>query len=355
MSGHKHMIKIRRLYWFFSVLAILTITWINCAKRVSPPATEIQDSHYARGLEHFARENYDAAEIEFHQAIKETPDKPDIYVKLGQINVHKRALESAQANFNQALKINANLVDAIVGKATIALQKDKLTEALNLLHQAIEIDENHVEAHYILGLAYQASDNIPYAIEQWQMVLAWDPGHIAAQNQLKLVYATESKLSKKVEYEKLIKAAAIKRCEMAWILSREFNLPQPQQQSISELPDIKSHWARKEILQAVAARVIMPFQNEFKPESPLSRRDLALVAQNLHTWHAKDPAMATTFKGMASPYNDVTEKDPAFNAIMLVTTLGVMEGYYDGTFQPNANPTGQEVFQVIEKVKDNLR
>jgi len=153
----------------------------------------------------------------------------------------------------------------------------------------------------------------------------------------------------------LVKATTIKRSELAWILIREFQFKSPQLPLKIVVNDVRKHWARREIEQLVGLQIMSPAkENKFKPEKMVTRKELARIAQNLQIWRSKDQTLATTFSGMSSPYTDVSQTDKDFNAILMVTTLGIMEGYYDGSFKPENLPTGQELFHFIEKIKDIL-
>ncbi len=338
------------------ILLIIAISLISCSSTNTIPliTPESKSSSWENGLDLFEQGKYLQAEAEFKAALRATPLKPEILVKLGETCLHLQRLDAAKNSFDKALLIDPNRVEAIVGKAMVAYQAKDLTGALHLLEQAIEINANHVDAHYTLGLVYKASNNLQYAIDEWQKVLAWQPDHIEAQRELKLVYAMQDIAPQKTEYQQVFTAPAIKRGEMAWILVKEFQLPAGN--ALPDLKDIRNHWAKKEIEWAVQAKIMTTLPaNQFQPEVLITRKDLAQIAQNLRIWRTQDNTMASMFAEMASPFNDVRSDDTAFNAIMLVTTLGIMEGYFDQSFKPGLNPAGQEVFEFIEKLKDTMK
>jgi tetratricopeptide (TPR) repeat protein len=334
----------------------MLLFFMGCSSTSTIPIVteDSKSAHYESAVALFEQGKYLQAEAEFKAALRATPLKPEILVKLGETYLHLQRLDAAKNSFDKALLIDPNRVEAIVGKAMVAYQSKDLTGALHLLEQAIEINANHVDAHYTLGLVYKASNNLQYAIDEWQKVLAWQPDHIDAQLELKSVYAMQDIAPQKTEYQQLFTTRAIKRGEMAWILVKEFQLPAGN--ALPDLKDIRNHWAKKEIEWVVQAKIMTTLPaNQFQPEALITRKDLAQIAQNLRIWRTQDNTLASMFIGMTSPFNDVRSDDSAFNAIMLVTTLGIMEGYFDQSFKPGLNPAGQEVFEFIEKLKDTMK
>jgi len=338
------------------VLLMIAVFLISCSSTGTIPliTQESKSSSWENGLALFEQGKFFQAEAEFKAALRATPLKPEILVKLGETYLHLQRLDAAKSSFDKALLIDPNRVEAIVGKAMVAYQSKDLTGALHLLEQAIEINANHVEAHYTLGLVYKASNNLQFAIDEWQKVLAWQPDHIEAQHELKAAYTAQDIAPQKSEYQQLFNAPSIKRGEMAWILVKEFQIP--AESTPTMLKDIRSHWAKQEIERVVQTKIMpVPSLDRFEPDALITRSRLAQIAQNLRIWRTQDNTMASMFAGMASPFNDVRTDDTAFNAIMLVTTLGIMEGYFDQSFRPGLNPAGQEVFEFIKKLKDTMK
>ncbi len=346
-----------RLFYILLYLKIVMLLfWMSCSSTNNIPIITEQPkpTPYENGLALFEQGKYLQAETEFRTALRATPLKPEILVKLGETYLHLQRLDAAKNSFDKALLIDPNRVEAIIGKAMVAYQSKDLTGALHLLEQAIEINANHVDAHYKLGLVYKASHNLQYAIDEWQKVLAWQPDHIEAQRELKAAYASQDVSPQKTEYQQLFNAPSIKRGEMAWILVKEFQIPAGTTSTM--LKDVRNHWAKQDIERVIQNKIMSAQpENRFEPETLITRKDLAQIAQNLRIWRTQDTTLANTFVGMSSLYTDVRPEDPAFNAIMLVTTLGIMEGFFDQSFKPDLNPSGQEVFEFIKNLKDTMK
>jgi hypothetical protein len=70
-----------------------------------------------------------------------------------------------------------------------------------------------------------------------------------------------------------------------------------------------------------------------------------------------DKKLATKYIGTTSPFPDLRGDLPYFNAVMVVTTRGIMEtkDLTTGEFAPLDPVSGADVLLVIRKLKDELR
>jgi hypothetical protein len=64
-----------------------------------------------------------------------------------------------------------------------------------------------------------------------------------------------------------------------------------------------------------------------------------------------DQSIETKHFGDASPFADVLNTSPIFNAIMVVSTRGIMPGMDDGTFKPLTVVSGAESLNIIRNLK----
>ena len=70
-----------------------------------------------------------------------------------------------------------------------------------------------------------------------------------------------------------------------------------------------------------------------------------------------DNALATKFIGSASPFPDLRNDLPYFNAIMVVTSRGIMEAkdLTTGEFSPLGSVPGVDALLIIKKIKEELK
>ena len=64
-----------------------------------------------------------------------------------------------------------------------------------------------------------------------------------------------------------------------------------------------------------------------------------------------DKGLETEYFGSKSTYADVLNTSPIFNAIMLVSSRGIMTGFDDGTFRPLGAVSGAEALNIIRNMK----
>ena len=70
-----------------------------------------------------------------------------------------------------------------------------------------------------------------------------------------------------------------------------------------------------------------------------------------------DNALATKFIGQVSPFPDLRSDLPYFNAVMVLTSRGIMEAreFTSGEFAPLKPVPGADALLVIRKFKEELK
>ncbi|MEK3918162.1 S-layer homology domain-containing protein [Paenibacillus sp. FSL K6-2393] len=140
--------------------------------------------------------------------------------------------------------------------------------------------------------------------------------------------------------------AFVTRAQMAAMLAR--NLPTEaaagSANSVSYKDVSATHWATSEIQKAQSAGVMNGMSNtQFAPEGSITRAQMATIA---YRW-MQQQASATTVNGPAVSFTDVSADLWAADAIAYVQSAGLMVGYNDGTFKPNAELTRAEAVKVL--------
>ncbi len=109
------------------------------------------------------------------------------------------------------------------------------------------------------------------------------------------------------------------------------------------MSDISTHWANKNINAALKLRVINGYENgTFKPNASVTRAEFsAMIARALGLGENK---AANSFKD--------TNTSWAAGYIGTLADKGVIGGYADGSFKPNATITRAEMVTIIARVLD---
>ncbi|TMV48424.1 hypothetical protein FE783_18085 [Paenibacillus mesophilus] len=133
----------------------------------------------------------------------------------------------------------------------------------------------------------------------------------------------------------------VTRAEMAAMLSRAFGA-KPRQAGIAFSDVNASHWAKESIENAAKAGLMLGYPDaRFKPDHTITRAEMAAIAARL----SGDKPKATG----TSSFTD-TEGHWAKTAIADAKKAGILNGYEDGTFRPEAALTRAEAVAIINKL-----
>lgn len=116
---------------------------------------------------------------------------------------------------------------------------------------------------------------------------------------------------------------------------------EPVKENVS-FNDIKGHWAESNIKQAVSSGIVTGYPNgNFKPDSTVSRAEFAVMLMN---------SLQRAGDGAALTFTDEAKiGDWAKKAIAQAVQLGIITGYDDGTFRPDATITRSEMAVMVAR------
>jgi hypothetical protein len=92
----------------------------------------------------------------------------------------------------------------------------------------------------------------------------------------------------------------------------------------------------------------------FKPQIIVNRKNLALMLEDVLIQITGQEKIASQSIGQNSPFPDVTSTVGWFNAVMTVTTRGLMKPKLSGEFQPDDPVTGADLLLAIVTLRDVL-
>lgn len=108
---------------------------------------------------------------------------------------------------------------------------------------------------------------------------------------------------------------------------------------VPALTDIKGHWAEASIQSLVKAGVIDGYQDgSFRPEAAVTRAEfLSMIVRAFHLTGTGSAGFADTVSHWAK------------EAIATASTLGIVDGYEDGTFGPDDNITREQMAVILAR------
>lgn len=122
--------------------------------------------------------------------------------------------------------------------------------------------------------------------------------------------------------------------------------------------DIQSHPLRVDVQSIMKYRLrgLQPFADHtFQPDRPLTRAEAALILEDIFIRAKNDTALATRFVGQSSPFPDVRNDHPFFNAAMFATTRGLLHAdVAKGLFRPVDSISGVDAVLLINALKTEL-
>lgn len=124
------------------------------------------------------------------------------------------------------------------------------------------------------------------------------------------------------------------------------------------LQDVANHPLRADIeaVTRYGVRGLQPFHGgQFKPDVALSKAEGAMILEDIIVRASGDDSLATRYIGRESPFVDVRPDHAFFNAVMLVTTRGLLAtNARQGRFDPLAPLSGAEAALAVSALKMEL-
>ena len=356
----------------------------GCAKKQTVTPGGLMDTpqaHYAEGKRLLKLNQVDEARKEFNRAILLDKNYAPAYEGMALVYLAKGDLKLAEKYANDCLKRDKNFVPGMVAKGRVLMAKGDNKGAIKWFDRALKNNPKFEDAYIYKADALvnmhkydeaekvysEGMKNLPNSQElnsRWQMMQ--DMRRAAA--------------GLPPQYLAIARSPAITRADLAALFVVELDLDKitkkpgppeakkfyaPQQQSVmgkpagkagTELPpDVKDHWAKHYIMKVMELGIMEPYPDgKFHPDEPITRANFAMAVQNLLAGLLKDPSLTTRFIGSTSPFPDVPNSHFAFNAVMLVTTRGIMKAKLDGTFGLSDKVPGKDALLIMKRVKANL-
>jgi len=379
--------------WIFLTVLILSLVYLGACgpkPRKAVSALDTPDHHVFSGMKLLDKGKYEDAKREFGIAIQLAPEFSAAFTGLGLVYGYdgnfKEAFANAKKGKNYA-KTKDEKVNALVGLVRIyAMERkdDWLDDAENNFEDAIDIDPESSAAYYYMGEAYKLAYEFDKAGEMFKKVLDINDKYlIAANNHWKLVQkiqraAPGSLIGKKIalidkvtrsdmaalfiqelELEKLYKKRSPKRFDTSYKApSTAFAADKIEKTEAAT--DISDHVLRTDIqtVMEIGVKGLEPYPNHtFVPDELITRALYAIMVQDILIKVGGDRKLATKYIGSTSPFPDLRNDLPYFNAVMVVTTRGIMEAkdLTTGEFASMDPVSGADALLIIRKLKDELR
>lgn len=398
-----------RLLGAFSFLLLAAFVFSGCAKQL-PKCDGVEDNpahHYRVGMELLDQKKIDEAASKFErasycdasygpshaglaivEAMRAVAKKDNAYRKVDA----ERANEHLKAAYKNASRPEDEFAYHLASMRVYTMLKsskgwlneveDDYRDALKLKvdeRKLVYYDEREA-ASYFMGAAFLEAREFQRARDMFSEVLSakaeskWAaPSDKAWKKTDKIVRALAGITLGDVGREIAVKDS-VGRADMAALLVDELKinklfsgripLAMADKKKAEFVPaDMLGNPFREEAetLMKWNVRGLEPIYDEttkaylFKPENPVTRKELAFVIEDVLLKITGDENLATAFFGHEkSPFPDVAPSSAWYNAIMNVTTRNIMEGELSGEFRPNDAVDGAEAVLAVRVLRQHL-
>lgn len=394
--------------WFL-ILALLLVTSSGCTQKIAR-CTAPEDNpahHYLRGMEALEAGRLDLATEKFDRAVYCEEDFSAAYGGKAMVAAQRakqmsdpryREIEVKQSQelLQKAGKLAENDNDrfefqlARLRVLTSLKEKDWLESAEEAAGRALRftVDEKLLDyyqgkeaAFYFIGLAYleayafrKAEDKFRETLDSRKMGRWNEPADRAWKKASRILRATGGVTVGDVGKKIAIKDS-ISRSDLTALLVDELKIEKlfagriPVKSQLSAMQaeftpaDVLTHPFREEVVTTMKWKVrgLEPKYDQttkaylFKPEDKVLRGEMAFILEDVLIRLTGDEKLATAFFGQdRSPFPDVKATSPFYNAVLNMTSRGIMEGDLSGEFRINEPVDGAEAILAIRMLQQKI-
>ena len=329
---------------FIILAAISLLFFYACGPKLRAPKVELDTpEHYvANGNKLLKAGKIDVAFREFNKAKELNTTFSPAYVGLGLVDgfrdnlinglkTMKEAKKYAQGD-EQKIAVNVGFMRLyIMGKENVDKNWLKLVE--KEFDKAILIDRAVPEPYFHMGLAYKMSYKFGQAADQFSIVLELDNGYIAeADKEYALVQKIERAMPGSKIGKKIALVEKITRADVAALFIEELKIE-------------------------IGIKGLQPFPDHTcKPYQTITRAEFAMMIEDILIKLTGVDDLATRFIGSISPFPDLRNDLPYFNAVMICTTRGIMvaKDLVTGEFDPTGPVSGADALLSIRLLNSQI-
>ena len=376
----------------FCILFAFGVMITSCAKPPRKPeaALDTPEHHVFSGNKLLEKGDYAGAQREFVLAMQLDKKYSPAYVGLGLAFGYQNAFETAYENMKKAKSLAEKpdeKVTAHVGMIRLYSMERKekwLDKAEDEFKDAIKLNPKSSAAYFYMGKAYKFAFNFGKAGEMFKKVLDINDKYLVeADNEWKVVQKIQRAAPGSLIGKKIALIEEITRGDVAALFVQEllleklyekrtpkrfdtsFQAPEKKFEAdrivkAEPATDIQAHVLRTDIetIIRMGVRGLEPSpDHKFFPNEKITRAAYALMIEDILIKVSGDEKLATKFIGSKSPFPDLRNDLPYFNAVMVMTSRGVMEAkdLSTGEFAPMGTVSGADSLLIIRKLKDELR
>ena len=383
--------RIKKLVTFFMLFTVIFLL-ISCGPKARIPTSQLDtpQHHTYSGLRLLDQAKHDDAQREFELATGLDPKYSKAYTGIALVKTvtgdFKAAWDNLKKGWKYAKADDEKLfvyVSRIRYYTASKLEKNWLDLAKAEFDNAILTDAQHAPAYYFMGLAYKAGLEFDSAGRMFAKVLDLKTDYISeADVQLNLIQKIQRAMPGTINGKIIAIVDRITRADAAALFMEEMKIDvlykkrtpktfdtsfkDPEKATAAAAPakittkDIVDHPLKSDIegILEIGVRGLENYPDgNFHPAEIVTRAAYAMMLEDILIKVNGDNSLATKFIGSTSPFPDLRADLPYFNAIMVVTSRGIMEArdMNTGEFAPLHPVPGVDALLIIRKIKQELK
>jgi len=374
---------------------ICVLLLFSCGPKAVKPQSALDTPlhHVTNGQTLLNSGKIDSAFREFNRAKELDPKYAPAYVGLGLVYGYQENYKNALENMKLANKFAETVdhkTDVNVGYIRLyqmgreKIDKDWLKLAEEAFETATEAMISRADAYYYMGLAYKMAFQFSNAAAQFTKVLELGDGYVSeADKEYAIMQKIERAMPGSETGKQIALVEKLTRADCAALLVQELKIQdlfkkrtQPQfdtsfkspddntfvtSQTVKTPPatDVEDHVLKTDIdiMIELGVKGLQPFPDHtFKPDLPVNRAEYAMIMEDILIKITGVEQLATRFIGSPSPFPDLRNDLPYFNAVMLCTTRGLMvaKNLMTGEFDPMGPISGADALLAIRVLKSQI-
>ena len=376
---------------FFVVIA-LGFFIVSCGPKAVKPVSEMDtpEHHFFTGMKFLDQGKYVDAKGEFDRAIALEPKYSKAFAGNGLAAAYQGDFKAANDAMKQAWKYAKRDDEKIfVHVSRIRLytlakaDKDWINDAKGQFNEAIRLDPKSSAAYYFMGIAYKTALDFANAGQMFKQVIDFNREYVKeADAEWNLTQKIQRAMPGTLVGKKIAILERINRADAAALFMEELKIDVLYKKRTvktfdTSFQDPEKAKAKANAPQATATDIanyplkadiegvlrigVRGLENypdgSFHPNDMVDRATYAMMIEDILIKVTGDNSLATKFIGTTSPFPDLRSDLPYFNAVMVVTSRGIMEAkdLSTGEFAPLGPVPGVDALLVIRKLKEELK
>jgi tetratricopeptide (TPR) repeat protein len=346
------------------------------------------EHHTYTGLKFLGEENYADAQREFELAIQLDAKYSKGYTGIGLVKIYtgdfNAAMDCLKKGWSKAT-IDEDRIFVYVSRIRYytqsKIEKKWLKLAKNEFDAVMKLDPKNAAAYYFMGLAYKAGLDFNQVGQMFIKVLELKAEYVAeADIQWKFVQKVQRAMPGTTTGKQIALVERLTRADAAALFMEEFKIEKlykkrtpktfdtsfkdPENATAKPVKitakDIADHPLRTDI-EGILQLGVRGLENypdgNFHPAELVTRAAYAMMIEDILIKVTGDNSLATKFIGTTSPFPDLRADLPYFNAVMVVTSRGIMEAkdLTTAEFEPLSPVAGVDALLIIRKLKEELK